>query len=81
MELEHAPSRFWPWQGNVYPLLEPARRRAQVHEIKYDGAQPSPSLYSVIQLPWDVGRAEDEDAGIVVADAVHLDEELGLDSS
>ena len=34
-----------------------------------------------VELPGDVGGAEDEDALGVVADAVHLDEELGLDAA
>ena len=32
-----------------------------------------------VQDPGDVGRAEDEDAVVVVANALHLDQELGLD--
>jgi hypothetical protein len=34
-----------------------------------------------VQLPWDVGRAEDKDTLRVLAHAIHLDQELGLDSS
>lgn len=34
-----------------------------------------------VETPWDVGGRKDEDPVGVVADTVHLDEELGLDAA
>lgn len=38
------------------------------HEVLRD----VPSLDGRIELPWDVGRSQDQHAGIVVAHTVHL---------
>ena len=43
-------------------------------------AQNPPAFDSVIQLPRDVRRTQNQDACVVMAYAVHLDQELGLDS-
>lgn len=37
-----------------------------------------PSSDGGVELPGDVGGAEDEDAGCIVSYTVHLDEHLGL---
>jgi hypothetical protein len=70
----------------VLLLVELARRRADV-ELKHALARVWIGQRDVdafleapfdrwVELPGDVGRAEDEDARLVVADAVHLDQEL-----
>ena len=39
-----------------------------------------PPFDGIVQLPWNVGSAEDQDASVVVADPIHLHQKFCLDS-
>lgn len=45
------------------------------------GRADAPSLDGDVERPGNISRAEDEYAGLVVSDPVHLNEEFGLDAS
>ena len=60
--------------------LEHRRARRRLGEADVDTLLETPADGRV-EPPGDVGGGEDEDAVGVVADTVHLDEELGLDAA
>lgn len=95
VEVEHFDARGRVGQGDVDALFESVRIQKGTAKRRDRGESAAwipctiltrpphwhaPSFDGDIEGPRDVGRAEDEHAGLVVPDAVHLDEELGLDS-
>lgn len=78
MQLEHSFSGFGAWEGDVYSLLESA-----IHPLSKkvgSNCENSPSFDGVIELPRDIGGTKDQDSRIIVADTIHLNQKLRLDS-
>ena len=73
----------WPDRADILGQLDPAAYLSSgvlLRQRDVDSLLES-SPDGGVQDPGDVGGAEDEDAVVVVADALHLDQKLGLDPS
>ena len=79
MKLEHPFPRVGAREWDIDTFLEPRGGGAQGtdHEI----AHRLPSFDSVIQSPRDVCGPKDKYTGVIVANAVHLNQKLRLNTS